>query len=177
MRLQGKRIAILAEGCHTTPELWYPLLRMQEAGAEVVFVGMSGAKGLLSRFECQGGEDVAIAPAGEDSYDAVIVPNDYVPGHLRSYRNALRLVKSVFERGGVIATICDAGWVPISVGIVKDKRVTSVPEIKEALLKAGAQWVDQEVVRDGNLVTSREPEDLPAFCRAIIAALGESASR
>jgi protease I len=83
----------------------------------------------------------------------------------------LDLVKGIFERGGVVAMICHAGWVAISAGIVRGKRVTSVRAIKDDLVNAGAEWVDQEVVQDGRLISSRGPADLPAFCRAIIAAL------
>ncbi len=83
----------------------------------------------------------------------------------------LDLVKGIFERGGLVAMICHAGWVPISAGIVKGKQVTSVSAIKDDLINAGAAWTDREVVRDGNLISSRGPDDLPAFCRTIIDAL------
>lgn len=171
MKLQSKRIAILAEDSHAAPELWYPLLRMREAGAEVVLVGMSEVREAPSRSKCRVGEEIAVASVAEDSYDAVIVPGDYVPDRMRSYLAALGLVRGVFERGGIVATFGDAGWVPISAGIVRGRRVTSASAIKNDLIKAGAKWVNQEVVQDGNLISSREPQDLPAFCRAIIAAL------
>ena len=83
----------------------------------------------------------------------------------------LELVRGIFEKGGVVAMICHAGWVPISAGIVSGKPVTSVSAIKDDLINAGATWVDNEVVQEGNLISSRGPSDLPAFCRAIIAAL------
>lgn len=87
----------------------------------------------------------------------------------------LALVKNVFENGGIVAMICHAGWVPVSAGIVKGKQVTSVSAIKDDLVNAGAKWVNQEVVVDGNLISSRSPDDLPAFCRAIIETLENKA--
>jgi protease I len=83
----------------------------------------------------------------------------------------LDLVRGVFERGGIVATICHAGWVTISAGILQGKRATCVSAIKDDMINAGATYVDAEVVQDGNLITSRVPKDLPAFCRTIIAAL------
>jgi protease I len=90
---------------------------------------------------------------------------------MRRHQQMLDLVRGVFERGGIVATICHAAWVPISAGIIKGKRATCVSAIKDDLINAGATYVDQEVVQDGNLITSRVPRDLPAFCRTIIAAL------
>ena len=83
----------------------------------------------------------------------------------------LSLVRECFEQGKVVAFICHAGWVPISAGIVKGKRVTSVAAIKDDLINAGTEWEDREVVVDGKLISSRGPSDLPAFCRAIIEAM------
>jgi protease I len=93
---------------------------------------------------------------------------------MRRHQPMLNLVKGVFERGGIVAFICHAGWVPISAGIVSGKHVTSVSAIRDDLVNAGATWVDQEVVQDGNLISSRGPNDLPAFCRAIIGALAQA---
>ncbi|RPJ19517.1 MAG: protease, partial [Planctomycetaceae bacterium] len=106
-----------------------------------------------------------------DDFDAVIIPGGYAPDRMRRHRAMLDLVRTVDQRGGVVAMICHAGWVPISAGIVKGRQVTSVSAIRDDLQNAGASWVDREVVQDKNLISSRYPDDLPAFCRAIIAAM------
>ncbi|MGD1995951.1 MAG: type 1 glutamine amidotransferase domain-containing protein [Anaerolineae bacterium] len=171
MELKGKRIAILAEDNYQELELWYPLLRMREAGAEVKVVGMPGVEVYHSKHGYPVNPDVAASDVSAEDFDAVIVPGGYAPDRMRRHPPMLDLVRGVFERGGIIGAICHAGWVPISAGIVKGKRLTSVSAIKDDLINAGAEWVDQEVVQDDNLITSRMPGDLPAFCRAIIAAL------
>jgi len=105
--------------------------------------------------------------------DAVVVPGGYAPDLMRRYPAMVSLVREAFEQGKVVAAICHAGWVLISAGILKGKKVTSVSAIKDDMINAGATWVNEEVVRDGNLISSRTPADLPAFCRTIIAALSE----
>jgi len=104
-------------------------------------------------------------------FDAVIVPGGYSPDRMRRHQSLLKLVRDAFAAGKVVAAICHGGWVPASAGILRGKRVTSFFSIKDDLVNAGAKWEDREVVVDGNLITSRDPDDLPAFCRAIIAAL------
>jgi len=171
VELKGKRIAILAEDTYQELELWYPLLRMREAGAEVTVVGMPGVREYRSKLGYPVKVDRAVDTVSADGFDAVIVPGGYAPDRMRRHQQMLDLVRGVFERGGIVATICHAAWVPISAGIIKGKRATCVSAIKDDLINAGATYVDQEVVQDGNLITSRVPRDLPAFCRTIIAAL------
>jgi protease I len=171
MELSGKRIAILAEDHYEDLELWYPLLRMKEAGAEVTVIGMPGVDTYHSKHDYPVKVDVPATEVSFKNLDAVIVPGGYAPDRIRRHKAMLDLVRGAFEAGRVVAMICHAGWVPISAGIVKGKRVTSVSAIKDDLVNAGAEWVDEEVVQDGNLISSRRPDDLPAFCREIIAAL------
>jgi len=171
VELKGKRIAILAEDTYQELELWYPLLRMREAGAEVTVVGMPGVREYRSKLGYPVQVDRAVDTVSAEGFDAVIVPGGYAPDRMRRHQQMLDLVRGVFERGGIVATICHAAWVPISAGIIKGKRATCVSAIKDDLINAGATYVDQEVVRDGNLITSRVPRDLPAFCRTIIEAL------
>lgn len=170
--LTGKRVAVLAEALFEDLELWYPLLRMKEAGAEVTVIGTGSA----DRYTGKHGLSVQVELAAEDAsaadYDAVIVPGGYAPDRMRRYPALLAFVREVFEAGGLVAMICHAGWVPISAGIVEGKNVTSVSAIKDDLINAGAHWADQAVIKDGNLISSRSPDDLPVFCPAIIAALG-----
>ncbi|HID88420.1 MAG TPA: type 1 glutamine amidotransferase [Anaerolineae bacterium] len=171
MRLRGKRIAVLAENNYQELELWYPLLRLREEGAEVKVVGTGSADTYTSKHGYPVRVDVSADEVSADDFDGVVVPGGYAPDLLRRYPAVLSLVRAMFEQGKVVAAICHAGWVLISAGILKGRRVTSFFAIKDDLVNAGAEWVDQEVVRDGNLITSRTPSDLPAFCRAIIEAL------
>jgi protease I len=154
-------------------ELWYPLLRMKEAGADVDVVGVSDVEAYESKHGYPAKVDVVVDEARPDAFDAVIIPGGYAPDRMRRHEPLLSFVRGVFENGGIVAFICHAGWVPISAGIVEGKRVTSFFAIKDDLINAGADWVDEEVVQDGNLISSRTPADLPAFCRAIIAGLEE----
>jgi len=170
MELIGKRMALLIEDMYNEFEFWYPYYRMKEAGAQVTVVG-TGAKEYHSKIglPAPGGtkaEDVSAA-----DFDAVIIPGGYGPDRLRRYPAVLKLVRESFEQGKVVAAICHAGWVLVSAGILKGKKATCVPAIKDDIINAGANYVDQEVVRDGHLITSRVPDDLPAFCREIIMSL------
>lgn len=173
MGIEGKRIAMLAEDHYEDLELWYPLIRMKEAGARVDVVGMPGVEAYMSKHDYPASVDVSVEDISPEDFDAVIIPGGYAPDRMRRHQELLNLVRGVFERGGVVAFICHAGWVPISAGIVGGRQVTSFYAIKDDLINAGAEWVDQEVVQDGNLISSRTPADLPAFCRTIIARLSE----
>lgn len=171
MELPGTRIAILAEDNYEDVELWYPLLRMREAGAEITVVGMPGHATYHSKHDYPVAVHVTANSASADDFDAIIIPGGYVPDRMRRHQPILDLVRGIFQKGGVVAFICHAGWVPISAGIVKGKRVTSVSAIKDDLTNAGAEWEDREVVQDGMLISSRGVDDLPAFCRTIINAI------
>lgn len=171
MELTGKRIGVLAEDHYEDLELWYPVLRLREAGATVSIVGMPGQEVYHSKHDYPVQVEVTANAVSPQDFDAIVVPGGYAPDRIRRHRAMLDLVKGVFDKGGVVAFICHAGWVPISAGIVKGKRVTSVFSIKDDLINAGAKWEDREVVQDGSLISSRGIPDLPAFCRTIIAAL------
>jgi len=171
MELKGKRVVILAEDNYQELELWYPFLRMREAGAEVLIIGMPEVEDYHSKLGYPVKVDAIAESISADKVDAVIVPGGYAPDRMRRHQAMLDLVRDVFERGGVVAAICHAAWVPISAGIMEGKRATCFSAIKDDVINAGATYVDEEVVQDGNLITSRVPSDLPAFCRTIIAAL------
>jgi protease I len=174
MRLAGKRVAILAESNYQELELWYPLLRLREEGAEVRVIGTGSARSYTSKHGYPVAVDAAAADVSAADFDAIVIPGGYAPDLLRRYEAVLDLVRTASEQDKVVAAICHAGWVLVSARVLRGRRVTSLPAIKDDVINAGADWVDQEVVRDGNLVTSRRPDDLPAFCRTIIAALAES---
>ncbi len=173
MELKGKRVAVLAENMYQELELWYPLLRLREAGAETFVVGTGSAGSYTSKHGYPVQVDVAADQVSPAEVDAVVIPGGYSPDLMRRYPAMVNLVREAFEQGKVVAAICHAGWMLASAGILKGKTATCFFAIKDDLVNAGANYVDAEVVRDGNLITSRMPSDLPAFCRAIIEALSE----
>jgi len=171
MSLEGKRIAVLAEDYYEELELWYPLLRLRGAGAEVVLVGTGSADTYTGKHGYPVTVDVAADEVQASDFDAIVVPGGYAPDRLRRYPVVTSLVREMFEQGKVVASVCHGAWVPISAGIVRGRKATCFSGIKDDLINAGASYVDQEVVQDGNLITSRVVDDLPAFCQAIISAL------
>jgi protease I len=171
MGLEGKHVAILAENMYQELELWYPYLRMREAGAEVKIVGTGSAEEYKSKLGYPVAVDVAADAVNAADVDAVIIPGGYAPDLMRRYPAMVNLVREAFEQGKVVAAICHAGWMLVSAGVLEGKKATCFFAIKDDLVNAGAEYLDAELVQDGNLITSRVPGDLPAFCRAIIAAL------
>ena len=168
--LKGKRVAILVEDLYQELELWYPYYRLLEEGAEVILVGPE-AKTYKSKGGYPAKAQAAAQEVSVDDLDGVIIPGGYAPDRLRRYPAILKLVRGVFGKGGLVAAICHAAWVPISAGIMKGKRATCVSAIKDDLMNAGATYINEAVVVDGNLVTSRTPDDLPAFLPALIQVL------
>ena len=169
-KLAGKHIALLVEDLYEDPEFWYPYYRMKEAEAQVTVVGTH-----KTTYESKHGypatADMLAKQASPDAFNAVIIPGGYAPDRLRRYPEVLDFVRALYHQNKIIAFICHAGWVPISAGIVKGHRVTSFFSIKDDLINAGAEWVDEPVVRDRQLISSRRPPDLPYFCHAILSAL------
>ena len=171
MELAGKRVAVLAEEIYEDLELWYPYYRLKEAGATVHIVGSGSAETYHSKHGYPARADLRADDVRAADLDAVIIPGGFAPDRLRRYPAGLALVREAFEAGKVVASICHGPWVLVSAGVLRGRTATSVSAIKDDVANAGAQWVDREVVRDGNLITSRTPADLPAFCRAIIEAM------
>jgi len=175
MSLQGKRVAILAENLYQEMELWVPYYRLKEEGAEVKVVGAGGAKSFASKHGYPVSVDVQAEAVSAVEFDAVVVPGGYAPDMMRRHEAMVRLVREAAQHGKVVAAICHAGWMLASAGVIKGRKVTSFFSIKDDMVNAGGQWVDQEVVVDGSLITSRKPDDLPAFCREIVKALTKAA--
>jgi protease I len=161
------KVLILAEDYFRDEELVYPLYRMREAGFEVTVAAL-GKKEVKGKFGLPVSVDKEISDCNADEFDAVIIPGGYAPDKLRTYEEVLSIVKEMNSKGKVIAAICHAGWVIASAGVIKGKNVTSYASIKDDMENAGGKWSDEEVVVDGNLITARKPDDLPAFCREII---------
>lgn len=171
MDLKGKRIAVLAEDRYQVMELWYPVYRLREAGAEVVVVGREKGTVHTSGHGYEVTADMGANEARVEDFDAVVVPGGYAPDLMRRNPAMVELVRGAHRQGKVVAAICHAGWMLASAGIIRGRRVTSFHSIKDDMVNAGAIWLDEPVVRDGNIITSRTPEDLPYFCRAIIGAM------
>jgi protease I len=171
--LAGMRVAILAEALYEDLELWYPYYRLREAGADVFVVGSGSAEVYQSKHGYPVSVDAEADTVTASQFDAVIIPGGYSPDHMRRHPGMVKLVREAYEQGKIVAAICHAGWMLVSAGIARGHTLTSFRSIKDDMVNAGANWVDREVVRDGNLVTSRSPADLPAFMRTIVAALRE----
>ena len=163
-----KRIAILVEDLYQVLEIWYPYLRLKEDGIEPVFIG-TGAKetyGSKEGYPCKVHQPIQKVKAQD--FDGVVIPGGYAPDILRRYPEVINFIKELHQKGKVVASICHGGWLLVSADIIRGKKVTSFFAIKDDLIAAGAQYLDQEVVVDGNLITSRKPEDLTAFVKEII---------
>lgn len=170
MSIELKRFAVLVEDLYEDQELWYPVQRLTEAGAQVTLVGPEAGVTYKSKHGYPATSDKAAGDVPVDEIDGVIVPGGYAPDRMRRHEPMVRLVRETFQAGKVVAAICHGGWMLCSAGVLEGKEATSFSAIKDDLVHAGAKWVDQEVVRDDNLITSRTPDDLPAFLRTIIAA-------
>ena len=175
MKLKEKRVAVLVGPGFEDLEFWVPLMRMQEEGAEVTVVGMAAGETYTSK---SGGltarADVAASDVSAGQFDAVIVPGGWAPDKLRRYPAVTDLVRGLYERGKVVASICHGGLVLISAGIVRGHRATGSKGIRDDLINAGATWVDDRAAfRDGHIVWGRVVPDIPAFCRELVAALSE----
>lgn len=166
--LQGKKFIILVEEMFNDLEFWYPYYRLKEEGAEVTVVGSGSAKEYKGKSGTIAKPDAEAGQLSASGIDGIIIPGGYAPDHMRRYPKMIGIVKEMFEAQKVVAAICHAGWMLASANIVRGRNVTSVSSIKDDLVNAGANWVDEEVVVDGKLITSRKPDDLPAFMIAVI---------
>ena len=164
------RIAILVEDLYQDQEVWYPYYRLKEAGVEAVFVG-TGKPEYKSKFGYPLAPGASAEAVSADEFDGVIIPGGYAPDLLRRFPSVIRLAKDADRQGKLIGAICHAGWVLCSADVVRGKTVTCFSAIKDDVVNAGATYVDRDVVRDGNLITSRKPDDLPAFMRTFLDAL------
>jgi len=162
-----KKVAVLVEDQYQVLEVWYPYLRLREEGMQTVLVG-TGKKDYKSKEGYPAQEELSIQKAQADDFDCVVIPGGYAPDILRRHEEVNNFVKEMFTKGKVVASICHGGWVLASAGILKGKTATSFSAIKDDVINAGAKFIDKEVVVDGNLITSRNPYDLPAFCKEII---------
>ncbi len=167
MELTGKKVLIIAGPDFEDRELFYPLYRLQEAGATVKVAGL-GEKTYKGKYGVPVEVDGSAQDFVKETWHAVIIPGGWAPDKIRADQAALEIIRKAVKNTNVVAAICHGGWVLASADVVRGKTVTSFINIKDDLIHAGAQWVDKEVVVDAGLVTARKPADLPAFCREII---------
>jgi protease I len=173
MRLQGKTIGYFVAQEVEDLEFWVPVMRLREEGARVIAIGLS-TKTVHGKHGLEMTPDVSIeeAPAA-DTLDGLVIPGGWAPDKLRRSQKLLQLVRDVHAQGKIIGIICHGGLVPISAGIVSGHKATGSLGIKDDIVNAGGTWVDEAAFREGNLVWGRVVEDIPDFCRELVAALAE----
>jgi len=171
MSLSGRSVLFFAAPWYEDLELWYPKIRLEEEGVRTVVAGLGDAPQYQGKRGYPLTPDTTVDQVRAADFDGLVIPGGYAPDILRRSSKVLSLTREIHEAGKPIAFICHAGWVPISAGIVRGRRGTSVGAIKDDLVNAGMEWEDAPVVVDGNLISSRTPADLPQFCKALIAAL------
>lgn len=175
MELKGKKVLVMVDQAYQEMEVWVPLYRLREAGAEVVTVGATAGASYGSKLGYPCTAEKSYDQVSAADYHGIVVPGGYAPDHIRRHAKANALVADFNKQGKLVAAICHAGWVLCSAhGMLKGRKVTSFFAIKDDMINAGATWIDAEVVVDGNLVTSRKPDDLPAFNRACIEVLARA---
>ena len=170
MTLKGKTVLFFVGPQYEDLELWYPKIRLEEEGAKTVVAGL-GEKTYLGKKGYPITVDSVVDDLYPEVYDGLVIPGGYAPDHMRRSEKLLSITRVIAEAGKPVAFICHAAWVPISAGLLKGRKATCVRAIRDDLVNAGATYVDEPVVVDGNLISSRTPADLPVFCRAIIKAL------
>lgn len=166
------RIAIVVGEDFEDSELMKPLDELKAAGHDIELLGTKAGKTIKGKKGTEVTLDASVTERDAKSYDAVVIPGGYSPDHLRTDKNVVRFVQTAVHADKLIAAVCHGPQLLIEADAVEDKQLTSWPSVRTDLLNAGAKWVDREVVIDGKLITSRKPDDLPAFIAAIQHALG-----
>lgn len=164
----GKRVAVLVEQQYQELEVWYPVYRLREAGCAVELVGPEAGKTYASKLGYPAKATLSAKDAQGADFAAVVIPGGFSPDYIRRSADLLRLVREVYAAGKPVAAICHGPWVLCSTTALKGRRVTCFHSIKDDVVNAGGTYVDEEVCIDGNVITSRTPEDLPAFVLALI---------
>ena len=149
-------------------ELWYPILRLREEGVTVHIAGEKANTTYIGKYGVPAVSDYSFSDIDCNEYDGLLVPGGWAPDKLRRYPEVLDIVRDINDKGKPIGQICHAGWVLISANIIRGKRVTSTPGIKDDMTNAGGIWEDKSVVVDGNIVSSRKPQDLPDYMKAYV---------
>lgn len=173
MRLKDKKVITVVEHDYNDLELWYPIFRLQEEGATVHIVGPEANTTYDGQSGIPATTDYAFTDINIEDYDGILVPGGWAPDKLRRYPEVLEFVQKLDQAKKPIGQICHAGWVLVSAGVLKGKKVTSTPAIKDDMTNAGATWVDEETVVDGHIISSRRPTDMPTYVKAYADKLAE----
>ncbi|WP_202080523.1 type 1 glutamine amidotransferase domain-containing protein [Caldalkalibacillus salinus] len=173
MRLSDKKVIALVDHDFEDLEHWYPILRLQEEGATVHVVGEKGKEKYTGKYGVPAVSDYGFKDINPEDYDAILVPGGWAPDKLRRYPEVIDMIKHMNDNHKPIGQICHAGWVLISAKILEGVKVTSTPGIRDDMENAGATWVDEPVVVDGHIVSSRRPPDLPPYAKAFADKLSE----
>ncbi len=168
MSLTGKRVAVLVEQQYQEMEVWYPVYRLREAGCVVELVGPEAGKTYASKLGYPAKATLSAKDASADQFAAVVIPGGFSPDYIRRSEVMLKFVRDLYAQGKPVAAICHGPWVLCSTTALKGRKVTCFHSIKDDVTNAGGTYVDQEVCIDGNVITSRTPEDLPAFVVALM---------
>ena len=171
MDLSKAQIGVLIENQFQELELWYPVMRLREAGAKVFIIGPARNQLYASKLGMPTRCDLAMDEVSADDLDAIVVPGGLAPEGMRKHKPMVDLVRAMHDQGKLVATICHAGWLLASADIARGRRVTCVFLVKDDVINAGGHYVDEAVVVDGNIITSRLPSDLPLWTKEIIAYL------
>ena len=166
--MAAKQVAIMVDEMYQVLEVWFPYYRLKEAGFECDFVAAEAKKEYHSKQGYPCVSDVAAGRAKVADYACMVVPGGFAPDFMRRNEAVIAFASDMVDAGKVIAAICHGGWLLCSTKAYKGKKATCFMAIKDDIINAGAEYVDAECVVDGNLITSRKPDDLPAFCGAII---------
>lgn len=172
--LKDQRILIFVGEIYEDLELWYPKLRLEEAGAHVTLAGPEAEKTYSGKHGYPCVADAAIDDMEARDFHGVVCPGGFMPDKLRRDPKVLGLIREFSAAGKLVAAVCHGGWIPISAQVYRGIRVTGSPGIKDDLVNAGAMWEDAPVVIDRHFVSSRKPDDLPEFCRGMIEVLTQS---
>ena len=171
MVLAGRKVLLLAADLFEDMELLYPLYRLREEDVVVTVAGLDDHPVMGKKGHGPVSVDTAVDGLAAEDFDGLVIPGGYAPDKLRRSPAVLGLVRDFDEAGKPIAFICHAGWVPISAKILKGRRATSVAAIRDDMVNAGTDWVDDATVVDGNLISARTPDDLGPWMKALLRAL------
>lgn len=171
--LDNKKVLSLIYDDFEDLELWYPILRLREEGVKVVVAGEKANEKYVGKYGVPAYSDCSFLEVNVEEYDGILIPGGWAPDKLRRFPEVLEIVAKMNEQNKVIGQICHAGWVSISAKILNGKNVTSTPGIKDDMENAGATWIDEPVVVDGNIVSSRRPMDLPNYMKKYIEVLSK----
>ena len=171
MRLANKQVAFLVDEGFEDLEFWVTVMRLREEGAKVLVVSHDGPREYRGKNGLAASSQAAVKALNPAEFDAVVVPGGWAPDKMRRYPELKAFVRAMHFSGKIVGLICHAGLVAISAGIVHGRRATGSLGIQDDLVNAGAVWTDQPAFRDGNLVWGRVVEDIPDFCRELVAAI------